>query len=410
MTLASVVISGAMRRPSSALRSAKLSTSPLSDGDDERAVALALLGAVDRVGVGLADDADRRPAGVPEHDGDRLVGRDGQAQQVVGPEGVAQRPGVVAQLADLGGRLVDERQAPVDHPHRARAEQRVGRPAPQQPGDGGAVDVEAVVADEDVQPGRVAAPHLEPVDGRQRLLDRRVRLGRPPARLAAGQVGHGAGGADAVLLDRPHRVLEPDHRGVDRLERGGVTRPGPVGCAPSRRARARRSAPSGASPSRPASRLASMAATVAARVVHTPSTSASRRRSWTSAHTPSAPRSRASAGSTCSAATAQASASGRPPASAATASWSGLGDLGGRCCLARAGATDDRDDPAHGRTSLRVAAERLPVGGARGRSGRRGNGRRTQGRRRGRRRGRRCRRAPARRPNVERAARSRRAR
>ena len=30
MTLASVVISGAMRRPSSALRSAKLSTSPLS--------------------------------------------------------------------------------------------------------------------------------------------------------------------------------------------------------------------------------------------------------------------------------------------------------------------------------------------------------------------------------------------
>ena len=150
------------------------------------------------------------------------VGRDGQAQQVVGPDGVAQRPGVVAQLADLGGRLVDERQAPVDRPHRARAEQRVGGPAPQQPGDGGAVDVEAVVADEHVQAGRVAAPHLEPVDGRQRLLDRRVGLGRRPARLAAGQVGDGAGGADAVLRDGPHRVLEADDRGVDRLERGGV--------------------------------------------------------------------------------------------------------------------------------------------------------------------------------------------
>jgi hypothetical protein len=106
-----------------------------------------------------------------------VVGRERQAQQVVRADRVAQHPGVVAQLTDLGRGLVDEAQAAVDHPHRARAEQRIGRPLAQHLGDRGAREVEAVVAHEDVDPGRVAAPDLQAVDGGQGLLDRGVALG-----------------------------------------------------------------------------------------------------------------------------------------------------------------------------------------------------------------------------------------
>ena len=301
MTLASVVISGAMRSPSRALRSAKLSTSPLSDATTNGAPSSPSSALSTGWALGwlmMPTDAHR----VAQHDRDGVVGRHRQAQQVVGAQGVAQRPGVVAQLADLGRGLVDERQAPVDQAHGARPEQRVGGPPPQQPRDGRAVDVEPVVAHEHVDARRVAPPHLEPVDRRQRLLDRRVRLGGAPTRLAAGEVGHGSGGAHAVLLDRPHRVLQPDHGGVHRLELGGVVLAAVGGG---------RGSPS--SPSVPSSRRASSVATLAARVVHSPSISASRRRSWTSAHTPSAPRSSASVDSTPSAAAEHASASGAPP-------------------------------------------------------------------------------------------------
>ena len=190
-------------------------------GDDVGGVVAAFgqLGAVDRVGVGLADDADRGPAGVAEHDRHGVAG-ERQPQQVVGPEGGAQRGGVVAQLADLGRRLVDERQAAVDRPDGARPEQRVGGPPVHQLPDGGAVEVEPVVADEDVEAGAVAAPDLEPVDGGQRLLDGHVALGGRPGRLAAGQVGDRPGGADAVLLDRPDGVLEPGDGGVHGLDAG----------------------------------------------------------------------------------------------------------------------------------------------------------------------------------------------
>ena len=73
-------------------------------------------------------------------------------------------------------------------PARARPEQRVGGPARRAGGDRRVVEVEPVVVDEDVQPGGVAATDLEPVDGRQRLLDRREGLGRRPA-TASGRRG-----------------------------------------------------------------------------------------------------------------------------------------------------------------------------------------------------------------------------
>ena len=87
-----------------------------------------------------------------------------------------------------------------------------------------------MVAHEHVEARRVAAPHLEPVDGRERLLDRGVRLGRRPARLAARQVCDGAGGADPVVGDGPHGVRQADHSGVDGLDLGqAVGRVGAVG-------------------------------------------------------------------------------------------------------------------------------------------------------------------------------------
>ena len=46
-----------------------------------------------------------------------------------------------------------------------------------------------MVAHEHVQAGGVAAAHLEPVDGRERDLDRRERLDRGRRRAGAGEVG-----------------------------------------------------------------------------------------------------------------------------------------------------------------------------------------------------------------------------
>ena len=61
-----------MRRPSAALRSAKLSTSPLSAATTYGPAPGRPPRRVERVGVGLGDDADAGPAGVAEHDGLRL--------------------------------------------------------------------------------------------------------------------------------------------------------------------------------------------------------------------------------------------------------------------------------------------------------------------------------------------------
>ena len=86
MTLASVVISAASAARSAALRSAKLSTSPFSAAVTYGPALAVDLEAVDRVGVGLGDDADARPAGVAEHERLRRARRPG-------PGAAGRRPG-----------------------------------------------------------------------------------------------------------------------------------------------------------------------------------------------------------------------------------------------------------------------------------------------------------------------------
>ena len=66
--------------------------------------------------------------------------------------------------------------------------------------------------DEEVQPGRVAAPHLEAVDRRQRLLHREVAGERGRAGVAPGEVGDRPGGAQPVAAHGPQRVAQRDQR------------------------------------------------------------------------------------------------------------------------------------------------------------------------------------------------------
>ena len=206
-----------------------MSTSPFSAAIDVRprdAVAVELF-LVQRVRVRLGDDADARPARVREHRRLRGVGPQREAQQLVVADLRAQPRGVVAELTDLGRGLVDEREVAVGDAHRARGEQRIGAARRDQPRDRRVGEVEPVAGDEHVQPGGVAAAHLEPVERRQRDLDRveRVERGRPdgapPTRSST---------ARAVPMrsraDRPQRVLARDR----------ARRSAPRCSAPSRRA------------------------------------------------------------------------------------------------------------------------------------------------------------------------------
>ena len=208
MTLASVVISAASRSPPAALRSAKLSTSPFSAAVTYGPGLALDLEAVDRVGVGLADDADARPARVPEDQRRRPIPRQGQAQQVVGQQVGPHRGGVVAELADLGRRLVHEAEVPLGGAHRLRSEEVVAGPAGDEAGHRGVGQIEAVVADEHGEPGAVAAAHLEAVEGGERLLDGRADLDGRPGRFGSHQLPHARGGGEPVPHHRPQRVLQ----------------------------------------------------------------------------------------------------------------------------------------------------------------------------------------------------------
>ena len=192
--------------------------------------------AVDRVGVGLGDDAHAGPAGVTEH-GDSGVGTgEGAAQEIVGPHGGAHRPGVVTELADLGGGLVGEREAPTGGADGTAQEQGAAMTVGEDGGDRRVGDVEIVVPDEDVDAGGVAAADLHAVDRRQRLLDREVagEGSRPGAR--AGEVGDRGGGAQPVPAQRPQDVAQGDRGDVGGLQlvcvedaRQGVVELGGVG-------------------------------------------------------------------------------------------------------------------------------------------------------------------------------------
>ena len=160
----------------------------VEDPDEVRrhlATALLQLLAVDGVGVGLGDDPDAGPAGVPEHGDLRSLGLQRLAQEGVLLDLVPQRPGVVAELPDLGRRLVHDRQRRADEPRRARLEQGVARAAGQRGGDVGVRGHQPVVPHQDVHAGGVAAAHLHAIDRRQGLLDRQVAGERAPSRRPA---------------------------------------------------------------------------------------------------------------------------------------------------------------------------------------------------------------------------------
>ena len=76
--------------------------------------------------VGLADDSDTRPTGVTEHDGLDRGRHEREPQELVATERSAQSTGVVAQLPDLGGGLVDEGEMALRSAYRHRTEQRIG--------------------------------------------------------------------------------------------------------------------------------------------------------------------------------------------------------------------------------------------------------------------------------------------
>jgi hypothetical protein len=173
---------------------------------------------VDRVGVGFGDDADAGPAGVAEHRRARVGVADREAQQRVGRDRRAQRPGVVTELTDLGRRLVDERQHPVGHAHRAGLVGRVLGAVGDRLLDRRICEIEPVPVHEHVDAGGVAAAHLEPVERRQRLLDGEVGRRCAEPRAAARECGDLARGAQAVVSDRPERVAERDRCRVAAFE------------------------------------------------------------------------------------------------------------------------------------------------------------------------------------------------
>ena len=183
ITLASVVISAARRSPSAAFRSAKLSTSPLraavTYGPGEPSSS--------RLSTGCALGCEMIPMLAqrvwPRTSGGGALAGQRQAQQVVGEQVGAHGRGVVTELADLGRRLVDEAEVALRGADRVRAEQVVVAARRDQARHRGIVEIEAVVADEHGEPGRVPSAHLEAVERGQRLLDRRADLDGRPRRL-----------------------------------------------------------------------------------------------------------------------------------------------------------------------------------------------------------------------------------
>ena len=123
---------GADAQPVGGLEIGEVVDVAVERGGDVGAVGAADLVGVEGVGVGAGDDADRRPAGVapgrrPRHRARSSARRSSPSACDGGPD----RPGVVAELTDLGRRLVDERQArrSAGPPPGRRTARRGGRPA-----------------------------------------------------------------------------------------------------------------------------------------------------------------------------------------------------------------------------------------------------------------------------------------
>jgi len=193
--------------------------------DEVRGVDLVLqLFAVDRMGVGFGDDSDARPTRVTEHRDScaRLAHR--VPQQVVGDDRRAHHSRVVAQLADFGRRLVDERPRIARDAHRARGEEAVVVAAAHQCVDSRVIAREAVVPHHHVHAGRVATAHFKPVDRRQRLLNREVCRERAATGASPGHAVDGTGRADAIVAQRPRGVAQRSYKCAATLEHGSAGR------------------------------------------------------------------------------------------------------------------------------------------------------------------------------------------
>ena len=143
-----------------------------------------------------------------EHGRLRVVVAERQTQQLVGHDGLTDGTRVVAQLTDLGRRLVDEAQVPVAQTHRGRPEQTVGCALGELGAHRGSLEVEPVALDGHVHARGVTAAHLQPVERGQRDLDRRARLDRRNRRFGPRQLRHRPRGTEAIVAHGPHRVLQ----------------------------------------------------------------------------------------------------------------------------------------------------------------------------------------------------------
>ena len=164
---------------------------------------------IEWVGVGLGDNADTGPARVAQHRDPRCRATECAAQQVVCCDRRPESGCVVSEFADFGCRFVDKRQHPIVDVNRLRLIHRIVSLGDQLV-DGGVAEIEVVVVDEQVEPGRVPAAHLEPVDRRERLLYGEVSGQRRGGRVASGQRGDLLGGAQTVMAQRPEPVAPHD--------------------------------------------------------------------------------------------------------------------------------------------------------------------------------------------------------
>ena len=148
-------------------------------------------------------------------------------QKRVVSDAVSQRCGVVAQLSDLGRHLEHEAEPAIHRPDRSVREQFVGvAPRIDLGHDGRIVQVESVVADQEVKTCRIPTADLHAVERRQRLMDREDGIDRCASDVVPAEVENDLGGAETVTFDRPQRVSNPDQRRVHRFEiervRGGA--------------------------------------------------------------------------------------------------------------------------------------------------------------------------------------------
>ena len=255
MTLASVVIGPGMRSSCSARRSPWLSTSPFSAATTYGLVAVLFdtgalrLVRIQRVGVRLADDADARPARVTDQRGLGSRRRHRPAQERVGSERGPQRRRVVAELTDLRGLLVDERQhrptvGVVRRDDRTVLEERVVAALGDERRERVGIDV--VVPDVEVDAGRVATADFEAIDRRERLLGNEVgghrrdaahhdpQAPRPRVRSGSGRGGSPTGRRRTRTAPRSRfrarrRTTHRDSRRVRPHVRRGTRRVDPAG-------------------------------------------------------------------------------------------------------------------------------------------------------------------------------------